>query len=456
MTSISLRWRIAILFSALVLGIASLLAYSLLKGSWQGETQRLAVVVLCAPTFAAFLAGLFLGESLSRSLRGLSKQAQQLASGDHTGSYETRGPGELKELSRAIHALARRLYDRIGDLQVESSRLSSVMEHIRDGLILVDADGQITFANAAAEALFELPEGEGAGKTLAQALRYHQFVELWRAYQSSGEEQETIIDLLHPPRTLQAFVTRFDPGSGNAMLLFRDLTQLRRLETVRRDFVSNLSHELRTPLASLKALTETLDQGALNDPPAAKHFLSRIEEEVDSLNQMASELLELSRIESGQVPLELRATAPCAVFEQAANRLRLQAERANLTMEMECPAELPQIRADAARLEQVFVNLIHNAIKFTPGGGRIELSARLNGEHVEFQVRDSGIGIPPEALPRIFERFYKSDRSRASGGTGLGLSIARHLVEAHGGRIWAESVEGQGSTFRLTIPVWRG
>jgi two-component system phosphate regulon sensor histidine kinase PhoR len=168
---------------------------------------------------------------------------------------------------------------------------------------------------------------------------------------------------------------------------------------------------------------------------------------------MAAELLELTRIESGQVPLEPAAVDPARLLESAAERMRAQAERAGLRLTVEAAGGLPQVRADAARLEQVLVNLIHNAVKFTRPGGEVVLSAGPDGECVRFSVRDTGTGIPEEELGRIFERFYKADRARSGGGTGLGLSIARHIVEAHGGRIWAESMEGHGSTLHFTIPI---
>jgi two-component system phosphate regulon sensor histidine kinase PhoR len=233
----------------------------------------------------------------------------------------------------------------------------------------------------------------------------------------------------------------------------QDLTRVRRLETVRRDFISNISHELCTPLASLKALTETLRDGALEDPKTASRFLSRIETEVDALIQMATELLELSHIESGQVPLELKPVSVAALLISAAERIRAQVERAGLVLRLDTAQEMTEVRVDPPRLEQVLVNLIHNAVKFTRPGGEVVLAAYTESDFVRFSVRDTGVGIPADNLERIFERFYKADRARSGGGTGLGLSISRHLVEAHGGRIWAESAEVQGSTFYFTIPT---
>jgi two-component system phosphate regulon sensor histidine kinase PhoR len=243
-----------------------------------------------------------------------------------------------------------------------------------------------------------------------------------------------------------------DQHASGSLLLVQDLTRLRRLETVRRDFISNLSHELRTPLASLKALTETLQDGALDDPPAARQFIGQIQVEVDALTQMVTELLELSRIESGRLSLDLQPVAPFDLLDSACRRMQLQAERAGLTLRVECTQDLPKIKIDSQRVEQLLVNLIHNAVKFTHAGGEVVLGAETGIGEVRFAVRDTGIGIPAEDVPRIFERFYRVDKSRTGSGTGLGLSIAKHIVEAHGGRIWAESIEGMGSTFYFTIP----
>ena len=256
---------------------------------------------------------------------------------------------------------------------------------------------------------------------------------------------------------LQLVVMPDQHAPGGSLLVVQDLTRIRKLETIRRDFVSNISHELRTPLASLKALTETLQDGALSDPEAAPRFLGRIVTEVDALTQMAQELLDLSRIESGQVELERKPIAPQKLLNSAADRMRMQAERAGLSLDVECAPDLPDVRADAPRIEQVLVNLIHNAVKFTPPGGDVVLFAdkfsigEAGQSVVRFAVKDSGQGIPADDVPRIFERFYRVDRARAGGGTGLGLSISKHLVESHGGKIWAESREGEGSTFYFTL-----
>jgi two-component system, OmpR family, phosphate regulon sensor histidine kinase PhoR len=240
---------------------------------------------------------------------------------------------------------------------------------------------------------------------------------------------------------------------GSFLLLFQDLTRIHQLEMIRQDFVSNVSHELRTPLATLKALVETLQDYAVKDPDASKKFLGRMDNEIDNLTQMVQELLELSKIESGRVPLVKREISPGILISNVAERMQLQIQKGKLDLKLDIQRKIPTILVDENRMEQVLVNLIHNAIKFTPPGGKITLSAKQRNHEIIFSIEDTGIGIPPRDLERIFERFYKVDRARSEHGTGLGLSIARHLVEAHGGRIWAESIPTKGSTFHFSIPL---
>ena len=357
----------------------------------------------------------------------------------------------LEDLSNAVKALTLSLEALSLNADAERARLSTVLERMTDGVLISDPQGYVTYLNSAAEQLFNAPEA--LGKTVTEIVRHHQLVEAWHLSLKTGQQQEESVEVPGSRQFLQLVILP-DKETGGSLLLVQNLTRVRRLEKVRRDFISNVSHELRTPLASLKALTETLRDGALNDPLAAPRFLERIEIEVDALTQMAQELLDLARIESGQVSLELTKVDPIRLLASVADRMITQVERAGLTLTVENPADLPLIRANASRLEQVLVNLIHNSIKFTAPGGGVILSARVETDLVRFAVKDSGVGIPHDELERVFERFYKADRARSSGGTGLGLSIARHIVEAHRGSIWVESLEGQGSTFYFTIPVF--
>lgn len=355
----------------------------------------------------------------------------------------------FEDLPSAVQALRSAFSAERVKLHAENARLATVLEQLTDGVIIADANGMVQFANPAARKMFNTPNP--INKIVAEVLRNHQLVETWQRCQQSGKMESESVELPMRRHFLQLIAVP-DTHEGGSLLLVQDLTRVRRLETVRRDFISNVSHELRTPLASLKALTETLQDGALSDPEAGPRFLSRIHTEVDALTQMTQELLDLSRIESGQVELNFAPIQPKQLLNVAADRMRAQAERARLSLTVSCPDDLPPMRGDQARLEQVLVNLIHNAVKFTKPGGGIVLEAESTTDGVRCAVRDTGIGIESESLPRIFERFYRVDSSRTGSGTGLGLSISKHIVEAHGGRIWAESELGRGSTFYFLIP----
>ena len=367
---------------------------------------------------------------------------------------------ELEPLWRIVRNMLADTAQNLSQVSSERDRLAAVLDQMADGVLIADPGGAIQYSNPAAAALFQVPDV--GNRTVTEVLRDHRLVDAWRLSAETRGMQSASVELPTRRQFIQLVVVP-DTHGGGSLLLAQDLTRVHRLETVRQDFVSNFSHELRTPLASLRALAETLLDGALSDPQAAPRFLQRIVAEVDSLTQMSQELLDLTAIESGKAALELAAIDPCGLLESAAERMRLQADRAGITVQVECAEGLPCVRADAVRLGQVLLNLIHNAVKFTPAGGSIVLSARTvapgqarGGERasfMQFSVRDTGQGIAVSDLPRIFERFYRADRARTTGGTGMGLSIARHLVEAHGGEIWAESLERRGSTFHFTIPT---
>jgi len=388
--------------------------------------------------------------SLQRKVRDYTSAIRKASNGGLPPTALPLDVPQLEDLSNAVHALNDDLRQLNASLDADRARLAAVLEQMTDGVLIADFRGYIQFANPAAEKLFDT--NGAVGHTVAEVVRHHQLVDAWQRCQQHGGTQTETVEIPQRRQFLQLIVIP-DLHGGGSILLVQDLTRVRRLETVRRDFISNVSHELRTPLASLRALTETLQDGALDDPKVAHRFIGRIQTEVDALTQMAAELLELTRIESGQLPLEFTSAAPEALMISSTDRMRAQAERAGVTVQVECPAGLPKVRADVPRLEQVLVNLIHNSVKFTSPGGHITLSSERDEAFVRFAVHDTGVGIPAEDLLRIFERFFRVDRSRSGGGTGLGLSIARHIVEAHGGRIWAESEEGRGSTFYFTIPT---
>jgi two-component system phosphate regulon sensor histidine kinase PhoR len=340
-----------------------------------------------------------------------------------------------------------------------------------DGVVLVDADRRVRYINRQAEELLNLSHTISIGQGLITLARDYQVDAMVEEAIASAEPRESIFQPIGRQRTLRLRAIPLDHGERGALLLVRDVTQLSLLERARRDLVANVSHELRTPLASMKLLVETLQSDP--PPPVAKRMLNQIAQEVDAITQLVEELHELAQIESGRVALQLVPAPLAPLVARTIERIRPQMDRKHLQMTTDVPDDLPQALIDCNRVGQVLLNLLHNASKFTPEGGRVSIAASVivvgdgsppppglppshaPGQWLLLSVTDNGIGIPAADLSRIFERFYKVDRARTrnAGGTGLGLAIAKHLVEGHGGRIWATSIEGEGSTFYLTLPV---
>jgi two-component system phosphate regulon sensor histidine kinase PhoR len=443
----------------------------------EANVARLRRAILASALVIALMViglGLLIAERIARPIRRLTIVADQMAEGDFSARLVPTTHDEVGQLTSTFNKMAAELQDKLGTLADERGRLATILANMVDGVLITDTWGQVQLINPAATRLLDTTESRALGRTFAGVVRHHQIIELWQQCRTRQESQVGAVEIDRRGIFWQVIITPFrETDTQGYLVILQDLSRIRRLETVRRDFISNISHELRTPLASLKALVDTLRDGALEDPPAAERFLDSMETEVDSLTQMVQELLELSRIESGQVALRLEPTTVAEVVAPPTQRLQLQADRSQVMLALQVPDDLPVVWADSDRLQQVVTNLVHNAIKFTPAGGQVAVRAylarddqipaaarpeprpRFSGRWpvVVVEVADTGVGIPEKDLPRIFERFYKTDRARSRGGTGLGLSIARHLVQSHGGAIWAESTEGQGSTFYFSIPV---
>jgi len=448
-----LIWRLAFPLLLYLLGVVLVVIW--LRG--QPDIHPAVIFgILILAFLLAFLLSFFLAMWVSQPIVSLSSSLKSSPPTTPANHASLARYTEIEELILAIKELQERDNSQIKVLDNERSQLAAILFEMSDGVVLVDDQGGVRLANPAACELFGVESDWVIGRSLIEAFRSHQLVEIWQQSRKTGQSEIVTLEFLARKLYLQCVATPVGHGQKpNTLLLLTDLTRLRQLETIRQDFIHNVSHELRTPLASLKALAETLIDGALDDPPAARKFLQNMETEVDALSLMVSELLELSRIESGRVPLKMVRVMPCELLANVEERLRLQADRAGLKINILCDDETPEVLADSSRLEQVLVNLLHNSIKFTPEGGYIALRANQDAAKVIFSVEDTGIGIPANDMNRIFERFYKIDRARRTGGTGLGLAIARHLVEAHGGQIWAESIEGKGSTFYFSIPIAR-
>ncbi len=326
-----------------------------------------------------------------RPLLQLTHAVQAISQGRQKNIQPSTRQDEIGQLSRAFNHLTTQLNNQLEALSTERSKLEIVLNQMSDGVVIVNESGQVLLSNPAAARMFEteLDAQLPTSPTLIEIVRSHHLVDLWQR-SHTAQEPKTLIQEIIPDRLfVQATAAPLGAAMpGCTLMVFTDITRLRRLETVRRDFVSNVSHELRTPLASLKALTETLDQGALEDPPAARRFLSRMDQEIDNLIQLVQEFLELSRIESGRVPLERSAVFPQQITAPAVERMSLQAERAGLTLEHLTSAELPAVLADSTRLQQVLVNLIHNAVKFTQPGGKVQVGAYAEAQQLLDRIRE--------------------------------------------------------------------
>ncbi|MDP2744803.1 MAG: ATP-binding protein, partial [Dehalococcoidia bacterium] len=395
-----------------------------------GRIARTIVWGALGAAVIAIMLALQISRITTEHVKQLTHMSKRMADGELDQEIRVTSRDEVSELARAFNQMALRLKDMVSALTGERDKMGAILSAMSDAILVVDIEGRVTMVNSAAEKTFGLAGDKAMGLPFIEAVRDHELDDMLKKCLKTGGPQRGMVETAPGKRSLGMIAT---PLGGGALVLLQDLTEFRRLEMVRQDFVSNISHELRTPIASLKAITETLQDGALHDEAAARDFLHKMHVEVDRLTQIVNELGELSRIESGRVPLKIRPVAPGEVLRKVADRLGAQAERGGLRLDLDIPPDLPEVPADEERVAQVLVNLSHNAIKFTPPRGRITLSARVEGNNIVVSVADTGMGISASDLPRIFERFYKAVKARSGGGRGLGLAIARHVVQAHGG-----------------------
>jgi len=398
-------------------------------------------------TVVALAVVVLLSRAVTGPISALTRSAETVAGGG-SARFEAGGPDETRRLGDALRTMSDRITGERYDAESERDRLAVLIDELGDAIVIADADGTIERANRAATELLGSPL---LGRRLMDVVRDHEVID---AIANARSETDSVahVERTEPPRFQRVVARR--RADGELLLVIQDLTNLRRLQTVRRDFVANVSHELRTPIASLKAMAETLQAGAIDDQEAARDFVRRMATEIDDLARLVEELLLIGRLESGQLVVAPTIVSAAALLDGARERLGPLAERAHVRLVVDRAERAPMVVADPERIGQVFANLVHNATKHTPIGGEIHLSAAPDGRAVVFTVSDTGDGIAGGDVDRIFERFYKSDPSRADGGSGLGLSIAKHIVEAHGGVIRAASAgPGRGATFTFTLPA---
>ncbi len=320
------------------------------------------------------------------------------------------------------------------------------LDLVDDAVLLLDASRVVVAVNRAAREV----HGVEPGRPLIESLRDYELEQLLRRARDEGQDRAAVIQLSRSGRMVRA-VARPCPEHG-LVLVLGDETRVRHLEQVRRELVANISHELRNPIATLQLLVDTLTEGAQHDEQMRPFFLDKIREQVAHLSDIVQQSLYLASLESGERPAQLALVRPADLVARSTERLRPLADQKQVEVEVVVPSDIPDVRADADQIERVLVNLLDNAIRWTPSAGRIRVRAGQDGSNVRFEVHDTGPGVPADRLGRLFERFYTGDESRAGAGTGLGLSIAKHAVQMHGGQIWVESEEGHGASFFFTLP----
>lgn len=411
---------------------------------------------------AAALVSYRVAFSLTSPLEQITRVARRISDLDYDARVTFRRRDEIGQLASAINVMADSLQTQLRTIRDNENLLQSVLDNMTGGILLLNEDGEIALLNKAAEKMLDVSADDMVGRNFREMKRHYEFIR-------KLEEALTLREPVHEERNFYNSgerimrmdgVPMYRDGSFQGMLfLLQEVTEIRRLERMRSEFVANVSHELKTPVAAVKGFAETLLGGGVKDEKTANSFLQIIYDENERLNRLIGDILELSKIESKRVQLECSPVHLASFFHSLLETLSKVAEKKNISLTLDVPEEL-FIEADEDKLRQIFINLLSNAINYTHEGGsvRVMASSRVKedgSETVVFSVADTGMGIPRKDLPRIFERFYRVDkaRSRSSGGTGLGLSIVKHLVELHHGAISVDSDLGIGSTFTLELPL---
>lgn len=404
------------------------------------------------------IAGMFFSHHLARRIRSITSVAERYAQGDFFEKILIDGHDELKMLANTMNQMAVSLRSRIEDLESEKDKLSVILLNMSEGVIAISKRKECVMANPAAEKIFELASAGNRGKSLIEMTRHPQIERIVdRAFQEGKNISDEIQISGKIKKILRMGVIALGTHTRDigGILVFHDMTELRRLENVRKEFVANVSHELRTPLTSIKGFIETLLGGNLKDPAITEKFLKIVSEEADRLGRLVEEILTLGEIEQGAAPFKKEKIDLSSALPTILERFRTQIQEKKIEVENCISGKHLQLSGDKDKIHQVFVNLIDNAIKFNKLEGKIVLSADQKPEGITITIDDTGIGIPEEDQYRIFERFFRVDKARSKemGGTGLGLAIVKHIMEAHGGRATCQSTSDQGSRFSVFFPA---
>lgn len=463
--------RFLVVYTA-VIAISAVVLVSLISGELESRvaagdlagTESLIWTLIASISMISVLIMIALLSRIVPALHALREGAERLSDGEFEQIVQIETHDELEETADAFNLMSRQFEAQLNRLNQQKADIFSVGERLRtvlgamiEGVVAVDERQQLLFANRAAYNIFDLPNRDVETRPLVEVIRHpgvHQLVEevLHRRRLKTIE-----IDLPRKQIVLSVIASRL-PGdpTGGVVLVFHDMTELRRLENLRREFVSNVSHELKTPLASIQAYTDTLLEGGLEDPSINRKFLERIDEQADRLHMLILDVIKIAQVESGQEMFDMMAIDVESLVQECVGDHLAVAESKRIRLEVNPPqrAESLHVQADAEGFRTILDNLLDNAIKYTHEEGTVSVSWREQNHRIYLSVSDTGVGIPQEHLGRIFERFYRVDkaRSREMGGTGLGLSIVKHLSQVFGGGITVESRQGEGSTFTVELP----
>ncbi|MBN1869306.1 MAG: PAS domain-containing protein [Candidatus Omnitrophica bacterium] len=420
--------------------------------------SKMLIVSLLSAFGIAMLLSWIASVHFSRPLIEMSAVAQKIAGGNFSERIFLPTKDVLGDLANSINYMSEQVRMRLEEVAKEKSRLEAVLLSMSEGVLVINREGQILLMNEPFKRIFHVAE-EPTGKSTLEIIRNIKVQEVVDKVlkQPQGVESAEITVLLPEEKNILVYaapIVRAQQLEG-VVVVFHDITELRKMEGIRREFVANVSHELRTPLASIRGYAETLLDGALADKEHAEEFLKIIHMDAERLARLIQDILDLSKIESGILKLKLQPVSISKVADRVLEGLQRQINEKSLDVKNEIPANTPKVMADEDRIAEVLLNLIENAVKYTPQGNKITISAEKQGDVLRVDITDTGIGIPEEDLPHLFERFYRVDkaRSRELGGTGLGLSIVKHIVLAHNGQVSAQSELGRGSTFSFTLPI---
>ncbi|MDO8662500.1 MAG: ATP-binding protein [Candidatus Omnitrophota bacterium] len=404
----------------------------------------------------AFILGSLVAARTIKPINRMIQVSRKFSEGDFSRRIIQSSKDEVGELAVALNEMAQDIENKIRKIKAQNQELAAIFNSMIEGVMLIDKSGRIVSVNPTIEKIFGSPKRDLEGKIFLETIRNNDIAEVIDTVLAKGKPVSTEITLIYPLR--KVFEVNATPIFENevisgCLVVIHDITEIRRLETVRRDFVANVSHELKTPLTSIKGFVETLLEGALDDKKNNRDFLKIIQDHAERLNSLVNDLLALSQLESKEAPLEIKDVNLQREAEEVILGFDSQLKKKNVEIENTLAHDI-SVKADKERIKQVFTNLIDNAIKFNKKDGRVKIYAEeINGK-LKISVEDFGIGIPEKDIPRIFERFYRVDkaRSRQLGGTGLGLSIVKHIIELHGGNVGVESAEGLGSKLWFLLP----